>query len=80
MIMLFFSAWPSFSESLRGSFSVLRVRWDRQGAGSPALPGSVSDHPVSNDHPAGADGRAGMPCAASLKHLLLKNILQSDLQ
>lgn len=78
--MFFFLAWLSFSESLRGMFSELRVRRGRQGAESPVLPESVSDRPASTGHPTGASGPAGMPCAASLKHLSLKNILQSDRQ
>ena len=51
--MLCFLAWPSFSESLRGIFSELRVRRERQGAGSPALPESVSGRPTSNNRPVG---------------------------
>ena len=66
--MFFFLAWLSFSESLRGMFSVLRVRLERQGAESPALPESVSDRPASTGHPTGAGEPAGMPYAAHLKH------------
>ena len=61
-------------------FSALRVRWEKPGAESPALPESVSDRPASNNHPTYAGEPVGMPCTASLKHLLLKNILQSDRQ
>ena len=57
---------------------MLHALVERQGAGSPALLGSVSNHPASNDYPLNADVPVGMPDARVRKHLLLRNILQSD--
>ena len=76
--MLYFLAWLSFSGSLRGRFSVLRVQWERPGAGNPVPLESDPNRPASNDHPSSAGTPVGMPDAWSQKHLLLRNILQSD--
>lgn len=55
-----------------------RAPVERPGAGSPALPESVSNHLTLSGHPTDAGEPAGMPDAGIQKHLLLRNILQSS--